>query len=238
LEEGTGGIDDDFGPDFKDQVRSVQPPAAPASNRPTANNNNNDRLPDFKDQVRMVQPPAAAQDNPGNPAATDAFKQGEEEDSSVVMQQHQEPHAALGGNDQDPSVTPFAEGIPIDGDTQALDGGGGDEALVAAAAGGGGSDGVAVTPQTTVLRKHIVWAIAFVVLGTVVAVVVALTNSSSGDSDSGPTPSTGVVNPSPVPPPTLAATQPMAAAAPTVAPTVVSSNLPNTEAPTAPAPMG
>ena len=42
----------DFGPDFKDQARTVQPPAAaPASNRPA----NNDFGPDFKDQARSVQ---------------------------------------------------------------------------------------------------------------------------------------------------------------------------------------
>jgi len=235
------------GPDFKDQARTVPPPpTASASNRPTANK---DLLPDFKDQARNATPPPAAQGS-GNPAA--AFKQGgkKEEDNSPVappcdqqQQQHQEPQAVLVGNGQDPSVTPFAEGIPVNGDTEALPtGGGGGGALVAAAA--AGSDGVAATPQTTVLRKHIVWAVALVVLGlgTVVAVVVALTiNKSSGSG--GPTPPPPVPSPTLTPPVVAAPTAvPIAAplplgAAPVAAPTTVPTDSPSTQAPT-PAPMG
>jgi len=237
------------GPDFKDQARTVPPPpTASASNRPTANK---DLLPDFKDQARNATPPPAAQGS-GNPAA--AFKQGgkKEEDNSPVappcdqqQQQHQEPQAVLVGNGQDPSVTPFAEGIPVNGDTEALPtGGGGGGALVAAAAAAAGSDGVAATPQTTVLRKHIVWAVALVVLGlgTVVAVVVALTiNKSSGSG--GPTPPPPVPSPTLTPPVVAAPTAvPIAAplplgAAPVAAPTTVPTDSPSTQAPT-PAPMG
>jgi len=186
-------------PNFKDQACTVQlpaaqaPAAAAAFNRPPANV----PLPDFKDQVRHATPPPQRSGKPKPTDAAPAFKQGEEEDHSPVvaprnpMQQHQDPQAVLVGNGQDPSVTPFAEGIPIN-NTEALPtGGGGGGALVAAA-----GFGNATTPQTTVLRKNIVWAIAFVVLGTVVAVVVALTINNSSGSDS-PTP------PPPVAPPTL-----------------------------------
>ena len=169
-----------FGPDFKDQARNAPPPAASASNRPA---NNKTYLPDFKDQVRSVRPPAAAQGS-GNPKPAAAFKQGGEQDGAVAPrdqplqpQQQQEPQAPPpdGGNGQDPSVTPFAQGVPVD-NTEALDGGG------------------VANPQTTVIRKHMIWAVALVVLGTVVAVVVAvvvaLTINSSSGSGEGPTPST------------------------------------------------
>lgn len=120
----------------------------PASNRPV---NNNGRLPNVKDQCRNATPPHGS----GKPEPAPAFKQEEEEDRAVAPrdqqppQQHK-PQAALGQNGQDPSVTPFVQGIPVDTTTEALDGGG-DEAL----AGGGGG---VPNPQTTVLRKHIVWA--------------------------------------------------------------------------------
>jgi len=144
-------------------------------------------------------------------------------------QQQQEPLALLGGNGQDRTVIAFAQGFPIEDGT-----------------------GVA-NQQTTVLRKHMIWALALVVLGTVVVVaivvvvVVVATLNSKGERG-GPTPSPVMGNPPAVPPPTLAPpvvpapTVPIAApslptVAPVAAPTTVSPNSPSTVAP-APIPTG
>jgi len=205
----------DLGPNFKDQVRSVQPlphgsgkPGA-ACVLPNQTPMSHDGFgPNFKDQACSMQPaPALASHRSGK------LKQEEDHAPCNEQAQEQEPQELLGGNGP---ADALMQEIPLD------------------KASAGGNGGGVANQQTTVLRKHMIWAIATVVLGLgmVVAVIVALTinNSSGGGGDSGPTPLTGVVDPSPVPPPSLAA--PPVAAAPTVVPIAAA------PASTAPAPTG
>ena len=188
----------------------------PSSNRPA----NNDPLPDFKDQVRTVQPLPPQQGGSGKtqPAAGPAFKQEEEDDSSEdgvhqaspQQELQQEPLApSPGGNGQEGTAIAFAQGIPIS------------SAVQQDLAGGGRGDGGRIpNDQTTVIRKHMIWAA--VVFGTVVVVVVAvvvvtLTLNSSRGGGEGPTPPSANPAAPPFPPPPITLTaQP--AVAPSVAP--------------------
>jgi len=208
LEGGTGCVPTVGG--LVDGAARVLPNPAPLSSNAFG--------PEFKDQVRTVRP-LVVQGN-GKPAAA-AFKQGgEEQDNTLAARdrpppRYQEPQGLGGGYGQVPSVVAFAEGIPIDGDTEALASG----------------RGVA-NQQMMVLRKHRIWAVAAVVLGlgTVLAVVVAvvLTNNNN-------TPSPGEVNTPMIPPPNL--TPPVTAPSPTSmvpmeSPTTVSTSPPGTIPPT------
>ena len=98
--------DDGFGPDFKDQVRNVEPPPQQGS-------------PDFKDQVQSVQLSSQQQGSgKPKPAAGPPLNQ-EEEDSTVV--QHQQLQQQQRGNVEEATAVPLVQGILINDDT----GGGG-----------------------------------------------------------------------------------------------------------------
>jgi len=203
-------------PDFKDQVRTVQPPQQQGGSGKT------------------------------KPAAGPGFKQEDDDSSDDAVQQaspqqqelQQEPPAAqalLGGNGQEPR-TVIAYAQAIDGDTEALAGGGG---------GDGGIPNNPQHQTMIVLRKHMIWAtVVFgtVVVVVVAVVVVTLTlNSSRGGGGEGPTPPPLTSTVSPAAPPFAApsvapvTTAPSPTANPAMVappPPTVSTNSPSTKAPT------
>jgi len=180
--------DDGFGPDFKDQVRTMKPPPQQES-------------PDFKDQVQSVQLSSQQQGSGRTKPSAGPHLNQEEEDSTVVQhqQRQRESQASPGGDGvEEATAVPLVQGILINNEDT----------------GGGGR---LPNHQMTEKHKHMIWAIVVIGLVLIVTLSLTLTNKSGGGGEeptnspvANPVPPGGEdPTPSPVanpfPPPNLAA---------------------------------